>query len=270
MRILFRKNTSLVQRILNIILEKKDIEIERLDTQLDLIKSHDSKSIRPDVLAIDKYKNYYDIEIQRDSKEASSKRCRYYTSILDVEFMKPGMDYEKLPKIYMIFITEKDYYQKGRGIYKIQKGIENHPDLKYEDEVYILYINAQYTGEDELGYLMHDFNCSDYRDMILEEMRESVKKLKTNESEVENMCQIMEELIENGKMEARLQGLNEGIITGRKEGMLLGKTEGILLGKIEEKKATAHNLYEMGLDLDKIAKALDSTINQVKEWLSIH
>ncbi|MDD7467371.1 MAG: hypothetical protein PUK65_05965, partial [Floccifex porci] len=83
-----------------------------------------------------------------------------------------------------------------------------------------------------------------------------------NESEVENMCQIMEELIENGKMEARLQGLNEGIITGRKEG--------ILLGKIEEKKATAHNLYEMGLDLDKIAKALDSTINQVKEWLSIH
>ena len=105
---------------------------------------------------------------------------------------------------------------------------------------------------------MHDFNCSDYRDMILEEMRESVKKLKINESEVENMCQIMEELIENG----RLQGLNEGIITGRKEG--------ILLGKIEEKKATAHNLYEMGLDLDKIAKALDSTINQVKEWLSIH
>ena len=102
--------------------------------------------------------------------------------------------------------------------------------------------------------------------MILEEMRESVKKLKTNESEVENMCQIMEELIENG----RLQGLNEGIITGRKEGILLGKTEGILLGKIEEKKATAHNLYEMGLDLDKIAKALDSTINQVKEWLSIH
>ena len=74
MRILFRKNTSLVQRILNIILEKKDIEIERLETQLDLIKSHDSKSIRPDVLAIDQNKNYYDIEIQRDSKEASSKR----------------------------------------------------------------------------------------------------------------------------------------------------------------------------------------------------
>ena len=254
MRILFRKNTSLVQRILNIVFQTKDIEIERLDTQVDLIKSHDAKSIRPDVLAIDKNKNYYDIEIQRDSKEASSKRCRYYTSILDVEFMKPGMDYEKLPKIYMIFITEKDYYQKGRGIYKIQKGIENHPDLKYEDEVYILYINGQYTGEDELGYLMHDFNCSDYKDMILEEMRESVKKLKTNENEVENMCQIMEDLVENG----RLQGLNEGILQGN------------LKGKLEKSISTAHNLYEMGLGLDQIAKALDSDINQVKEWLSIH
>ena len=170
----------------------------------------------------------------------------------------------------MFIFYIKDPYGLNEGIYTIQKYIKQMKYEPFNDRIYFMYINGQYTGEDELGYLMHDFNCSDYRDMILEEMRESVKKLKTNESEVENMCQIMEELIENGKMEARLQGLNEGIITGRKEGMLLGKTEGILLGKIEEKKATAHNLYEMGLDLDKIAKALDSTINQVKEWLSIH
>ena len=133
--------------------------------------------------------------------------------------------------------------------------------MKYEpfnDRIYFMYINGQYTGEDELGYLMHDFNCSDYRDMILEEMRESVKKLKTNENEVENMCQIMEELVENGKTEARLQGLNEGILQGN------------LKGKLEKSISTAHNLYEMGLGLDQIAKALDSDINQVKEWLSIH
>ena len=162
----------------------------------------------------------------------------------------------------MFIFYIKDPYGLNEGIYTIQKYIKQMKYEPFNDRIYFMYINGQYTGEDELGYLMHDFNCSDYRDMILEEMRESVKKLKTNENEVENMCQIMEELIENGKMEARLQGLNEGIITGRKEG--------ILLGKIEEKKATAHNLYEMGLDLDKIAKALDSTINQVKEWLCIH
>ena len=109
--------------------------------------------------------------------------------------------------------------------------------MKYEpfnDRIYFMYINGQYTGEDELGYLMHDFNCSDYKDMILEEMRESVKKLKTNENEFENMCQIMEELVENG----RLQGLNEGILQGN------------LKGKLEKSISTAHNLYEMGLGLD--------------------
>ena len=109
--------------------------------------------------------------------------------------------------------------------------------MKYEpfnDRIYFMCTNGQYTGEDELGYLMHDFNCSDYRNMILEEMRESVKKLKTNESEVENMCQIMEELVENG----RLQGLNEGILQGN------------LKGKLEKSISTAHNLYEMGLGLD--------------------
>ncbi|MGM9890164.1 MAG: hypothetical protein ACI317_05020 [Floccifex porci] len=32
----------------------------------------------------------------------------------------------------------------------------------------------------------------------------------------------------------------------------------------------SHNLYETGMDLDKIAKALECKITQVKEWLSTH
>ena len=46
--------------------------------------------------------------------------------------------------------------------------------------------------------------------------------------------------------------------------------QGNLKGKLEKSISTAHNLYEMGLGLDQIAKALDSDINQVKEWLCIH
>ena len=142
----------------------------------------------------------------------------------------------------MFIFYIKDPYGLNEGIYTIQKYIKQMKYEPFNDRIYFMYINGQYTGEDELGYLMHDFNCSDYRDMILEEMRESVKKLKTNESEVENMCQIMEELIENGKMEAIFK----------------------------EKCSTSQNLYKMGLNLEDIATALDSDINQVKEWLCIH
>ena len=142
----------------------------------------------------------------------------------------------------MFIFYIKDPYGLNEGIYTIQKYIKQMKYEPFNDRIYFMYINGQYTGEDELGYLMHDFNCSDYKDMILEEMRESVKKLKTNESEVENMCQIMEELIENGKMEAIFK----------------------------EKCSTSQNLYKMGLNLEDIATALDSDINQVKEWLCIH
>ena len=134
----------------------------------------------------------------------------------------------------MFIFYIKDPYGLNEGIYTIQKYIKQMKYEPFNDRIYFMYINGQYTGEDELGYLMHDFNCSDYRDMILEEMRESVKKLKTNENEVENMCQIMEELVENG----RLQGLNEGILQGN------------LKRKLEKSISTAHNLYEMGLGLD--------------------
>ena len=126
----------------------------------------------------------------------------------------------------MFIFYIKDPYGLNEGIYTIQKYIKQMKYEPFNERIYFMYINGQYTGEDELGYLMHDFNCSDYRDMILEEMRESVKKLKTNESEVENMCQIMEELVENG----RLQGLNEGILQGN------------LKRKLEKSISTAHNL----------------------------
>ena len=134
----------------------------------------------------------------------------------------------------MFIFYIKDPYGLNEGIYTIQKYIKQMKYEPFNDRIYFMCTNGQYTGEDELGYLMHDFNCSDYKDMILEEMRESVKKLKTNENEVENMCQIMEELVENG----RLQGLNEGILQGN------------LKGKLEKSISTAHNLYEMGLGLD--------------------
>ena len=41
-------------------------------------------------------------------------------------------------------------------------------------------------------------------------------------------------------------------------------------GRMEGNIYTAHNIYEMVLDLDKISKALEFKITQVKEWLSTH
>lgn len=65
----------------------------------------------------------------------------------------------------MIFITEKDIFKEGRGIYHIVRMIkESQKEVRDEQE--IIYVNGEYEGEDEIGRLMHDFRCKEARDVL--------------------------------------------------------------------------------------------------------
>ncbi|MGM9961966.1 MAG: PD-(D/E)XK nuclease family transposase [Holdemanella porci] len=229
----FRNNRELTQKVLNILLNQ-DIEIESLDTQADIINISGSKSIRPDVFIVDTKGVHYDLEIQKDIYQLSNKRCRYYVDCLDVQYLKQGMDYDKLPKLYMICITEFDYFGKGKAIYEIKKTVKDIQELDYDDEVYILYVNGEYRGNDEIGLLMHDFSCSDFKDMYIDEMRESVKRAKTIEMEESDMCEALEKF----RNKAIAEGMAQGIAQGISQGMAQGEAK----GKLEEKEKTVLKL----------------------------
>ena len=61
------------------------------------------------------------MKIQREDKGANPHRARYHSSVLDVENLDAGQDFDQLPDTYAIFITEKDFYGKGEPIYFIQR-----------------------------------------------------------------------------------------------------------------------------------------------------
>ena len=68
--------------------------------------------------------------------------------------------------------------------------------LPFEDRQYILYVNASYKGDDDIGRLMHDFLCSDPDDMFTEMLAEKARYLKTDPKGVDIMCKAMEDLRE--------------------------------------------------------------------------
>ena len=43
---------------------------------------------------------------------------------MDADETVPGMNPEKLPESYVIFITENDIFKKGKALYKIDRYIE--------------------------------------------------------------------------------------------------------------------------------------------------
>ena len=69
-----------------------------------------------------------------------------------------------MPETYIIFITSNDVLKGGLPIYTIERTIQETGAL-FKDKAHIVYVNGSYRGNDDIGWLMHDFNCKDYREI---------------------------------------------------------------------------------------------------------
>ncbi len=122
---------------------------------------------------------------------------------MDADETVPGMNPEKLPESYVIFITENDIFKKGKALYKIDRYIDGE-DL-FNDEAHIIYVNGEYKRNDSIGDLMHDFHCKKADDMKNKILTERVRYLKENEKGVRHMCRIMKEMAKEEREEARIE-----------------------------------------------------------------
>jgi hypothetical protein len=179
MRCLFRDNLPLAQFVLRIITGKQDLILTHEETQKDLKRLLGARSLCLDVHGIDSQNNEYDLEIQRADSEARPERARYHSAAMDIEALNAGQEFEALPETYTIFVTERDFFGKGVGLYPIERLnlITNEP---FNDRERILYVNGQYKGEDDLGKLMHDFLCNDPDDMNFDILADRTRYFKEN------------------------------------------------------------------------------------------
>lgn len=247
MRCLFRRSPALVQLVLQIILDKPDLQVESFETQTDMKRITGARTICLDAYATDAAGKKYDIEIQRAERGADPHRARYHSSVMDVKNLDQGEAFSNLPDTYTIFITERDFFREHQPLYQIQR-MNLTTGKPFEDGAYILYVNGEYRDTTALGQLMHDFNCSNPQDMQIDLLSQTSRYWKESPEGVSEMCKAMETM--------RNKSLQEGI--------KLGIEQGIEQGKIE----TAINLHRMGLDIHAIAKAVGCSVDTVKQWLT--
>ena len=69
-----------------------------------------SKGVRLDVYLKDSDK-VIDIECQANLKPALGKRTRYYQSMIDIDSLMKGEEYEKLKESYILFICKNDPFK---------------------------------------------------------------------------------------------------------------------------------------------------------------
>ena len=216
MRVLFRDNLPLAEFVLRIITGKNDLHLTQEETQKDMSRLVGARGICLDVHGVDDQNRQYDLEVQRADSGARPERARYHASVLDVENLNAGQQFEELPTTYIIFITENDIWGAGAALYPMDR-INAVIGQPFDDRQHILYVNASYEGSDPLGIFMHDFLCSDPDDMKTPLLAEKARYLKTDPKGVALMCKAMEDLreesINRGKEAAILMSIKNLMTT---------------------------------------------------------
>lgn len=210
MRCVLKNNLDAAQHILRVVTGIPDLELTEEKTQEDMKRVTGARSICLDVYATDSAGRKYDLEIQKADNGAIPKRARYHSSVLDIENLKANDTFDKLPETFTIFITEHDIFNLKQPYYLINRFINDTGKL-FGDEEHILYINGEYTGDDAIGRLMHDFKCSDPDDMYDDLLAKSVRYYKKTEGGQMEMCDYIDE--QRQKSEAK--GVAKGVAIER-------------------------------------------------------
>lgn len=196
--------------LLRAILKKKDLKVNTVNVQYD-IKNLQGRSIRLDILAEDEGGKLYNIEIQRNNHGAIPKRARYNSSLLDANITDAGEDYKNLAETYIIFITEGDIFGANKALYHVDR-IVKETKKSFGDEAHIIYVNSKIQNNTVLGRLMHDFYCTDAKDIKNRKLAKRVKFFKEDKEGVKIMSNVFEE-IKNEGAETRAYEIARSLIT---------------------------------------------------------
>lgn len=198
------------QLLLNIILDRDDLKVKEVHGQ-HVIKNLQGRSVRLDILAVDEKGTCYNVEIQRSDEGADARRARYNSSLMDANLTSAGDKYSALAETYVIFITERDILKEGLPIYHIDRVIRETGE-PFEDGSHIIYVNGQARSDTPLGWLMHDFSCTEVKDMHYSTLAERASYFKESKEGTFNMCRSVEKLVAQASDASLAKGIAEGEI----------------------------------------------------------
>jgi len=229
------------QHVLRVVTGIPDLEVKEVRKQYRIAKvsSHDAIL---DILAEDREKKIYNLEIQRSETIDHARRTRFYGAMIDSEYLAKGKGYSELPEVHIIYISENDLWGSGRTTYEVEKYFKG-TKAKYDDGIHVTYVNAEVDDGSATAQLMKYFKTADPQDMGQGKLSERVHFLKCEEGGFKVMYEMSEKWVAEGRAEGRAEG--------------------------EEKKAkeVALNLANKGMTAEYIADVVKINIAIVKQWL---
>lgn len=134
-----------------------------------------------------------------------AKRTRFHRALIDGEILQKGSDFEDLPNLILIYISETDIWGAGKVIYRAKMRMDDGL-VPYEDGIEEIYVNAAVDDGTEIAKLMQYFKTAKPDDSSQGELSKRVHFLKCEEGGHEIMCKITDMFYQEGVEKGKEQG----------------------------------------------------------------
>lgn len=203
------EDPEVCEEILQIILENPKLKVIQCQVQR-FLRNNGAHSVILDALCELDDGSLANIEVQKADDDNHQKRVRFNESNIDTLFAEKGIKYEKLPDIYMVFISKFDIFGKGRTMYHVDRVIRETGDV-VENGIYELYLNLAVDDGTEIAQLMQYFKTSVGTNEKFEKLCNRVEYFKHERKGVKIMATLFEQYVAKEKAESLKRGIKSTI-----------------------------------------------------------
>ena len=201
------EDPEVCEELLRAILQAPELRVLKVQPQKS-IKNLQGRSIRLDALCASGDNHFCIIEVHRANDENPLKRIRYNTSCVTANIVAPGENFEMIPQVNAVYISEFDVFQLKRTIYHIEPTITETNDV-VDNGLHEIYVNTAINDGSEISELMQCFLQTDVDNKKFPKLSRRVYYFKHNEEGIKTMCSISEEFRQEGMQQAKQEAVLE-------------------------------------------------------------
>ena len=249
-----KSNKGLCKRLVGSIMQQDIEDIVYIETEKTLQPYYDSRGIRLDVILADENHTRYNLEMQARNVISKAgvallpKRTRYYQSVIDMDMLKKGENFDQLNPLVLIFICTFDFYKEGRYVYTFKSRCLENLELELANDVTVKLVNAkgkQGQVNDLLKNFLEYVMTNKPVDDFTKDVERQVWAVK-NDKKAREEYMVLQAKIREHEIVA--------YEAGEAQGHAAGLAEGLAEGEAKKSRETAIEMLKDGEPLAKIMK----------------
>ena len=254
-----KSNKELCKRLVGSIMQQEIADIVYIETEKTLQPYYDSRGIRLDVILDDENHSRYNLEMQAknvigDTGEALlPKRTRYYQSVIDMDMLKKGQDFDELDPLILIFICTFDLYKEGRYVYTFRSRCLENLELELNNDVTVKLVNAK-GRRGEVNTLLKNFLQYVMTNEPVDEFTEDVAR---------QIVAVKNDPIARRDYMVLATRLKDAKKEGFEAGQAQGHADGLAEGQAKKSKETALKMLRKQKPLSEIMEFADLSEEEV-------